>query len=56
MTARRHFDNVRKLPSGRYQASYCHEGERHVAAGTFNAKAGGLAWLAITEADLRRVD
>ncbi len=54
MTARRHFGNVRKLPSGRYQASYWHEGERHVAADTFKTKADGLAWLAITEADLRR--
>ena len=33
-TRRRHFGNVRKLPSGRWQASYWHQGLRHLAAGT----------------------
>ncbi len=30
MPARRHFGSVRKLPSGRYQASYWHNVIRHV--------------------------
>jgi hypothetical protein len=54
MTARRHFGSVRKLPSGRYQASYWHEGARHVGADTFAAKADALAHLAAVETDLRR--
>ena len=32
-TRRRHFGNVSKLPSGRWQANYWHQGIRHVAAG-----------------------
>lgn len=33
--SRRHFGSVRKLPSGRCQASFWHEGERHLAPGTY---------------------
>jgi integrase len=51
---RRHFGSVRKLPSGRWQASYWHEVTRHTASWTFKAKADALAWLATTEADIRR--
>ena len=51
---RRHFGNVRKLPSGRYQASYWHEGLRHVASETFKAKADAQAWLSTKEADIVR--
>jgi len=54
MAGRRHFGNVRKLPSGRYQASYWHEGERHTAADTYTAKAGAFAHLASIELDFRR--
>ena len=54
MTSRRHFGNVRKLPSGRYQASYWHEGERHTAPDTFAAKADALAHLSVMETNLRR--
>ena len=43
MTKRRHFGNVRKLPSGRYQAAYWHEGRRHTAPMTFAAKAVDVA-------------
>jgi integrase len=53
MTARRHFGSVRKLPSGRYQASYWHEGVRRTAPDTFVAKADALAHLAKIETDLR---
>jgi integrase len=54
MTSRRHFGSIRKLPSGRYQASYWHDGERHVAPDTCAVRADALAYLANTEADLRR--
>ena len=38
MTAnRRHFGNVRRLPSGLYQASYWHDGRRHIAPQTFKS-------------------
>ncbi|HVC26210.1 MAG TPA: site-specific integrase [Acidimicrobiales bacterium] len=52
-TSRRHFGSVRKLPSARYQASYWHEGERHVASDTFATKADALAFLARTETEIR---
>lgn len=51
---RRHFGSVRKLPSGRWQASYWHEGIRHAAPTTFLAKADALAYLATVEADIVR--
>jgi integrase len=54
MTNRRHFGNVRKLPSRRYQASYWHDGTRYTAPDTFAAKADALAYLATVETDLRR--
>jgi hypothetical protein len=50
---RRHFGTVRKRNSGKWQAMYWHDGERH-AAGTFAAKADALAYLSTVEADLRR--
>ena len=53
MTGRRHFGTVRKRSSGRWQANYRHQGERH-AAGTFASKADALTHLAIIEADVRR--
>jgi integrase len=42
------------LPSGRYQASYWHDGARHVAGDTFITKADALAWLSRAEADISR--
>lgn len=51
---RRHFGNVRKLPSGRYQASYFHDGRRFVAEDTFRAKADAQAYLSRIETDLHR--
>lgn len=51
---RRDFGSVRKLQSGKYQASYWHEGRRHVAPRTFTAKATASAYLATVEADIRR--
>jgi integrase len=52
--SRRHFGSARKLPSGRWQASYWHEGVRHNAPTTFASKADVLAFLSTVEADLRR--
>jgi hypothetical protein len=42
MATRRHFGSVRKRSSGRWQATYWHEGRLH-SAGTFAAKADALA-------------
>jgi integrase len=46
------FGNARKLPSGRWQASYWQDGARHVAEQTFPAKADADAWLANTRTDI----
>ena len=54
MTGCRYFGSVRKLPSGRYQASYWHEGQRHVGPDTFAAKGDAQAWIARAEGDLAR--
>lgn len=51
---RRHFGNVRKLPSGRWQATYRHEGRRHAAPRTFLAKTEAFKWLSSTETDINR--
>lgn len=53
-TNRRHFGNVRRLPSKRWQASYWHNGARHLAPHTFPAKADGQAWLSAIETDIKR--
>jgi len=53
MVGRRHFGTVRKRPSGRWQAMYWHDGERHTS-GTFAAKADAFAYLSTIEADLHR--
>ncbi len=54
MTGRRHFGSTRKLPSGRWQAGYWHNGTRHVAPRTFPAKADAQAWLSAVETDVNR--
>ena len=51
---RRHFGSVRKLPSGRYQASYWHLAERHPADQTFETKADAQSWLSEVETEIRR--
>jgi integrase len=49
------FGNVRKLPSGRWQARYTAPGGRTVTAPmTFDAKIDALGWLATKRADLVR--
>ena len=55
MSRRRGFGNVRKLPSGRWQARYWLPGGGHLAApGTFATKAEANRWLATVEADRAR--
>lgn len=54
MGSRRQFGSVRKLPSGRWQARYENEGQRYPAPVTFRSKGDAAAWLAETEASIRR--
>jgi hypothetical protein len=54
MSRRRHFGSVRKLPSGRYQASYWHEGQRHIAPDTYASKTDAQVWLSAKETDINR--
>jgi integrase len=56
MGKRRHFGNIRRFTSGRYQASYCHGGRRHVAPQTFDTKSEANAFLDATSASLHRGD
>lgn len=53
MATRRHFGAVRKRSSGKWQATYWHEGRNH-SGGTFATKGDALAHLSTIEADLRR--
>jgi integrase len=55
MPARRRFGKLRKLPSGRWQASYVgQDGLRHVAPDTFRTKTDADRWLASVETDQHR--
>jgi integrase len=52
---RRSFGSVRRLPSGRYQASYLGlDARRHVAPSTFPAKAEADLWLSAVRTDMAR--
>jgi integrase len=52
---RRRFGHVRRLPSGRYQASFVGpSGLRQSAPGTFKTKTDADRWLAVAEADISR--
>ncbi len=51
---KRTFGSTRKLPSGRYQASYWHEGIRYTGPKTFDSKADANAFLSETETNLRK--
>ena len=53
MGERRHFGYVRQRISGRWQATYRHEGQLH-NVGTFDRKADALAALAEIETNIRR--
>jgi integrase len=53
--ARRYFGNIRRLPSGRYQASYKGpDGKRHTAPMTFDTPTYADAWLAGVHTDIQR--
>jgi integrase len=53
--ARRYFGNIRKLPSGRYQASYkAPDGKRHAAPQTFDSRQYADAWLSRVRTDIQR--
>jgi integrase len=54
MTGRRQFGNVRRLPSRRYQASYWHQGKRHVAQYTFTTRTLATDWLTSEKAKVLR--
>jgi integrase len=57
MAAPRRFGKIRRLPSGRYQASYLGpDGIRRPAPDTFERKGDADRWLSDIEADLRRGD
>ena len=51
---RRTFGAVRKLPSGRFQASYSVEGARYKAPETFRTKTDAAQWLSTKDADITR--
>lgn len=52
---RRRFGNVRKLPSGRYQARYYDpDGIRRAAPDSFETEGEALDWLTVKEAELLR--
>ena len=51
---RRQFGCVRRLPSGRYQAFYFHEGSNHRAPQTYETKADANAWLSVQAGDIAK--
>ncbi len=51
---RRHFGSVRERPSGRWEASYWHDGVRQLASETFTDKKSAQSWLSGIETDIRR--
>jgi len=53
--ARRYFGSIRRLPSGRYQASYKGpDGKRHTAPATFDSRQYADAWLSGVRTDIQR--
>jgi integrase len=56
-TSRRHFGNIRKRDSGRYQARYrAPDGTLRSAPHTFARKSDAVRWLALKEAEIKRGD
>ena len=53
-SGRRHFGSVRQRSSGRWQASYFHQGKRHAAPDTFKEKKDAQKWLSTVETDILR--
>lgn len=57
MPRKRHFGNIRKLPSGRYQARYRGpDGMLRSAPRTFTRQAEAQAWLTVAESQIIRGD
>lgn len=58
MSKRRTFGSVRRLPSGRWQASYHHPVTHQRVSGptTYATKREATTWLSLAEADLVRGD
>ena len=54
MASRSSFGSIRRLPSGRYQATYRVQGHEFSAPCTYTLKAHARAFLATTQADLER--
>ena len=54
MARARSFGNIRKLPSGRYQARYWHLGAQVAADTTFASKTDARRWFSTVEADMVR--
>ena len=53
----RHFGNIRKLPSGRYQARYRGpDGRMRSAPSTFGRKTDAALWLSLKQAEIARDD
>ena len=42
----RGWGHIRRLPSGRFQASYLHGGQRHTAPTTYSVRLAAEGWLA----------
>ena len=54
MAGRSTFGSTRQLPSNRWQASYTHEGVRHIAPNTFATKADANAYLGKAQTEIGR--
>jgi len=48
------FGTIRRLPSGRWQASYWCDGNRHFAPNTFRTKRNAGEYLSAIETELQR--
>lgn len=54
--SRESWGKVRKLPSGRYQASYVVGGERHNAPETFTTLTDARGWLSVKRSEVERAE
>ena len=55
MAGARDFGNLRRLPSGRWQARYVGpDGQRRSAPHTFDTTTAAARWLRLTESELTR--
>lgn len=54
MAGRNSFGSARRLPSRQWQASYRHDGVRHIGPSTYETKADAHAFLALIQTEIRR--